>query len=148
MTSSIDRKAIRRLEKAADVIEAEDALVLKQLMSTMAGRGWLWRKLESCRIFSDPFTGDALSEAFYKGQRNVGLAIFTDILKHSPDEYILAARESNERNAAAERNRSKDTDGGVEGSGGSADDDRDETSGDYDILDHALRHDDSRGQTN
>lgn len=92
-----NRKDIRRAEKAARIAEAERINYLKAAMSTAAGRNWFCDLLEACHLFSDPFTADPLREAYSKGERNVGLRLFSDIIAHCPDYYILMMREANAR---------------------------------------------------
>lgn len=97
MYDASNRKDIRRAEKAARIAEAERINYLKAAMSTIAGRNWFHALLESCHIFNDPFTADPLREAYSKGERNVGLRLFSDIIAHCPDYYILMMREANAR---------------------------------------------------
>lgn len=97
MYDASNRKDIRRAEKAARIAEAERINYLKAAMSTVAGRNWFCDLLEACHLFSDPFTADPLREAYSKGERNVGLRLFSDIIAHCPDYYILMMREANAR---------------------------------------------------
>lgn len=131
MYDASSRKDIRAAEKAARLAERDRIHYLQAAMSTWQGRAWFCDLLEFCHLFSDPFTADALKEAYLKGERNVGLRIFADIITHCPDDYIRMMRESNARRveadtkrnrdaidpATAERASSSDPDGGVEGSG-------------------------------
>lgn len=108
-----NRKDIRAQEKAAARLAANDREVIVGLMSTIIGRSWIHSKLELCHIFSDPFSGDALLEAYRKGERNIGLALLADLHAYCPDQYILMMREHNERSTAAEYTRSQNTDRGT-----------------------------------
>lgn len=115
-----DRKDIRRAEKEAQVAERQRLLYLHSAMASAQGRAWFHDLLEFCRIFSDPFTGDALVEAYNKGQRNVGLKIFADILSECPDQYLTMMREANDRRTISQQPRSQNLDGGDQGSSDSA----------------------------
>ena len=125
MYDASDRKSIRRAEKAARQDEIARIEYLRAAMSTWQGRAWFYDLLAFCHCWADPFTGDALAEAYRKGERNVGLRIFADIIAHCPDEYIQMTREENgrrierdilaARSAPAEHSGSPDPDGGVEG---------------------------------
>jgi hypothetical protein len=64
----------------------------------------MWRQLEQCHCFNDPFTGDALREAYQKGERNYGLRLLAQINLYCPDQYIQMAREANERYLSNNRN--------------------------------------------
>ena len=122
MDSAADRKSIRRKEKEARQADRLRAEVISGVMSTAAGRQWLWDTLASCHMFHTTFNGDALASAFAEGQRATGLAILSDIMLACPDQYIQAMRESNDRNATDERRRGTIDDGGDSGSVASAGD--------------------------
>jgi hypothetical protein len=110
--SAADRKSIRRLEKLAEAQAAADAAVVRNLMSTVEGRAWVWRFLGQCHIFSSSFTGEALSSAFREGERNVGQRLLNQVTDTCPDEYIQAMREANVHRALDERRSSPEPDGG------------------------------------
>lgn len=97
MRNAADRKDIRRAEKLAKLESTHDRETIVILMSTINGRSWMWRQLEQCHCFNDPFTGDALHEAYQKGERNFGLRLLSQINLYCPDQYIQMVREANER---------------------------------------------------
>ena len=99
MYDASSRKDIRAAEKAARQAELIRIQYLQAAMSMPQGRAWFYELLEFCHIFNDPFTGNALAEAYRKGERNVGLRIFADIIAHCPDDYIRMTREENGRRA-------------------------------------------------
>ena len=78
-------------------------------MSTPQGREWFYDLLVACHIFSDPFTGDALWEAHNKGERNIGLRIYADIMSFSPDQFILMMREADVRTRPEPGSHTDDT---------------------------------------
>jgi len=136
MYDASNRKDVRKAEKAARLAARDDADAIKKIMSDSFGRAWMWRKLEAARIFDDPFTGDPLVEAYNKGNRNFGMILLADIMKHCPEQYLLMTREANVRrinndhddNAAADAASAEyagGEDGGrdVEGSVATIDDD-------------------------
>ena len=92
-----ERKDVRKAEKAARIAARDDRDAIVRIMSDTFGRAWMWRKLEAARIFADPFTGDALVEAFNKGYRSFGMLFLTDIMLHCPEQYLLMTREANVR---------------------------------------------------
>jgi len=77
-------------------------------MSTIAGRQFMLAKLEACHIFSTSFSIDALQMAFNEGERNRGLDLLNDIMRHCPDQYVLMMRENNERHLATDRDLNRD----------------------------------------
>lgn len=100
------RKDIRRAEKDALIDETMRIDFLRAAMSTTQGRAFFHDFLEFCHLFSDPFTGDALIEAYRKGERNVGLRTFADLLAHCPDYYIQMVKEANDRRTVRDTRRS------------------------------------------
>lgn len=103
-----NRKDIRRAEKDAKIAETLRIDFLRAAMSTQAGRAWYYDLLEFCHLFSDPFTGDALIEAYRKGERNIGLRTFADLLAHCPDYYIQMVKEANDRRLVRDVKKSPD----------------------------------------
>ena len=97
MYNASSRKDIRRAEKEADRAELAKVEFLRSSLSTIGGREWFYQLLESCHMFSDPFTGNPYQEAFLKGERNVGLRIFADIVQYCPDQYISMMKDANGR---------------------------------------------------
>lgn len=119
--SAIDRKSIRRKEKAAKLADSNRQATIKSLMSTAFGREWMWGILARCHCFATTFNGDALQSAFMEGQRAIGLTLISDIMIACPDLYIQAQRESNERSNLDERRSSQESSGGDSGSADSDD---------------------------
>ena len=106
-----DRKHIRQQEKASKQAEASAGEVIRSLMSTITGRAWMYSRLESAHIFSASFSTDPNLTAFREGERNQGLMLLNDIMKHCPDQYVLMTREYNDRSSASERSRGEDING-------------------------------------
>ena len=95
MRNASERKDIRRYEKAAKLRETNRINFIAAAMSTPAGRVWFHDFLSACHIFADPFTGDALVEAYSKGERNVGLKVYNDIVSNCPNYFIEMMKEAN-----------------------------------------------------
>ena len=100
-----NRKDIRRAEKDAKADEIARIDFLRAAMSTIQGRAWFYNLLEFCHLFTDPFSGQALLEAYSKGERNVGLRIFADLLAHCPDYYIQMVKDANDRRISRDNRR-------------------------------------------
>ena len=94
MRNASERKDIRRYEKAAKLRETNRINFIVAAMSTPAGRVWFHDFLSACHIFADPFTGDALVEAYSKGERNVGLKVYNDIVTNCPNYFIEMMKEA------------------------------------------------------
>jgi len=95
MRNAAEREDIRRAEKAAAEAERSRLEFVFAAMSTKQGRVYFHSLLASCSIFDGSFSGDALLEAFTKGQRNIGLMIYNDIVTHCPDYFVLMMKEAN-----------------------------------------------------
>ena len=95
MRNASERKDIRRYEKQAKLRETNRINFIVAAMSTPAGRVWFHDFLSACHIFADPFTGDALVEAYSKGERNVGLKVYNDIVTNCPNYFIEMMKEAN-----------------------------------------------------
>ena len=126
--NATSRKDIRRAEKESQIDETMRIDFLRAAMSTTQGRAYFYDHLEFCHLFTDPFTGDALLEAYRKGERNVGLRIFADLLAHCPDYYIQMVKEANDRriirdtrNPVADPDDLDDSDSALAQHGGGAD---------------------------
>lgn len=120
--NAANRKDIRAAEKAARLATVQRQEILTSLMSSIAGRAWVWDLLTQCQCFATTFIpGAPDTSAFTEGRRSVGLAILGDIMLACPDHYITAAREANVRDAASERRNSENGNGRDQGpeSGGS-----------------------------
>lgn len=78
--------------------EAENHLVLRDLLRTYAGRQYLWRVLTRCGIFCMSFKpGEADTTSFNEGKRNVGLSIFNDVMGVDQKAFAQMQAEGSER---------------------------------------------------
>lgn len=109
--NAAERKDIRRAEKAAAEIERARIEFVVAAMSTVQGRVYFHNLLSVCSIFDGSFTPDALVEAFTKGQRNIGLMIYNDIVTHCPDEFVAMMKESRIKEIIDDRRNADDTSG-------------------------------------
>jgi len=116
--SAAERKDVREAEKAASLVRSKRYAYTREIMSTSAGREWLWDLLAGCGVFSNPFTSDDRMTAFSCGAMNVGQQLLVDIMAACPDAYIQAMREANERSTIAEQSRGADSDGRDQGADG------------------------------
>lgn len=110
MRNASQTKEIRRYEKAAKLREQNRINFVVAAMSTEAGRTYFRDLLGACHIFADPFSGDALREAYSKGERNIGLYIYNDIVTHCPDYFVLMMKEANIEEQVNDRRNDDDRD--------------------------------------
>jgi hypothetical protein len=111
MRNAAERKDIRRAEKLAAESERSRIEFVFAAMSTKQGRIWFHNLLAACGIFDGSFTGDALLEAFTKGQRNIGLFIYNDIVTNCPDQFVTMMKEAAIQEIIDDRRDSNDDDG-------------------------------------
>jgi hypothetical protein len=129
LRNASERKDIRRAEKfAAETARARTEFVVAA-MSTIQGRAWFHDLLVFCNVFDGSFSGDALFEAFAKGQRNVGLNIYNDIVGNCPDSFVQMMKEASIKEIVNERRDSNELAGSEDGDGG--DSGRVDTADDY-----------------
>lgn len=84
--------ATKRTVKAKAMTRREDVATV---LSTPAGRRFVWAMLGKCGVFSLSYTrGDTHETAFNEGKRQVGNPIFAEIQSEHPEAYALMASES------------------------------------------------------
>ena len=103
-----DTRHIRAAQKQAKALAAQEAGVLLSLMSSLAGRAWIYSLLSACHVFATSFNREALLMAFTEGERSIGLRIFVSIVNACPDQYLAMMREAQE-NEDGRRNTSPDS---------------------------------------
>lgn len=92
----ISQDKIAELQRLYRQEELDD---LKEVVSTRAGRRFLWRIFEMTKVFSSTFNVDVQTAAFNEGQRNVGLVVLNDMMTVSPEKFITMQRGAKEREA-------------------------------------------------
>lgn len=90
-----DPEQVAAKRRSAGKKKKADENVVKQIMSSQAGRAWMHSLLGSCHCFSMSFTGEALSSAFKEGERNIGNMLISSIMATAPDEFIVMLKEHN-----------------------------------------------------
>ena len=142
--NAADLKKIRAAQRAAKIVEDERRLVILNLMSSPAGRNYVFDSLTRCHCFSTSYSPSALAMAFAEGERNIGLQLLTDVMRFAPDQYIQMTREASDKEIA---NGRRDTDRGSDRD--SSDERRDDSGssngevfsdynpGDGDTVDHS-----------
>jgi hypothetical protein len=81
-----------REEKSKAAQEIED---IKVVLSTRAGRRFIWRHLTNAGIFQTTFTGNSAT-FFNEGRRDIGLKILAEVNAASPESYLQMMKEANE----------------------------------------------------
>jgi hypothetical protein len=66
---------------------------LRSLLKTEYGKGFIWRLMEKCFVFSEPGVFDSSNATFHNlGRQSVGKQILTQILDINPDAYTELAK--------------------------------------------------------
>jgi len=94
MTSSTNERQIVARSKRAERERIDDELVMKNLMSTPRGRGWIWRRLSEAQLFVEDTGLDPYWLAYSKGKRNAGLRLLKDAQGFTPQEYVMMTEEN------------------------------------------------------
>ncbi len=94
--NAADRRHVRAAEKAKKFRDKDKDAVLKVLLAEPNGRAWLrWLLFEVCRI--DTTTANAAFDPqammFREGAREVGLTVYREALRLSPQGYVLLLQE-------------------------------------------------------
>jgi hypothetical protein len=91
------RKDIRRLEKRAERAEQERINFVIGVMSIPQGRQWFYGILERCHLFEQSPTFNAKKDYFVLGERNIGLQIYADLIRHCAKDFVKMMGEANVR---------------------------------------------------
>ena len=90
-----DPEQVRKAELKAARKEKERREVLVQLLSTPAGRAWMWSLLSESGMYrSSFFHCDPHATSFNEGRRNFSLYMLSEIVKVDPQAYVLMQTEA------------------------------------------------------
>lgn len=93
-----DIEAVEKARKRIERVEADKAMVVTNIMATVAGRAWVYDLLVFCNVFGNPFLqGSPDGTAFNLGQQNIGKILLDAINIAAPDRYMPMLREANQR---------------------------------------------------
>lgn len=74
-----DPASVKERGRKVKIVAAGHRLVIRQIMSSVEGRAWIWNLLSRCHVYSTSFSSNALSMAFQEGERNIGLIINAEV---------------------------------------------------------------------
>ena len=98
-----DTKQIRKARAQAKVVESERQGVVLNLMSSPAGRNYVYEILNTrCHVFDTSFHEVPVKMAFLEGERNIGLQLLIETMLWAPDQYVQMMREANDRRIASD----------------------------------------------
>lgn len=91
-----DSEQVRKAEGKVKANRASELRDIAYVINDPAGRRFLWRVLESCRIYETP-SGDTNDVMTMIGIQSVGKFLLSEIIATNDEAYILMMREAKER---------------------------------------------------
>lgn len=88
-----DEGHVQRGKTKAQLRRQQEMSYLKGILSTPAGKDFIWRLLGACGVYEESFTGN--STTFYKeGKRSIGLWVIKEINEADKNAYINMQKEA------------------------------------------------------
>lgn len=82
-----DQQQVDKAKAAAGLRELASRDVLKALLSSPAGRNWMWDLLQVGHLYETSFDRDPLAMAFREGERNFALRLLLQVTTATPELY-------------------------------------------------------------
>jgi hypothetical protein len=92
-----DGAAVRENRRDRELSDHEEGIAVTTLMSSSAGRRFIYDLLDACHIYSTSYSDNASRMAFQEGERNIGLRLVAVIQRACPQRYNEMLIEANER---------------------------------------------------
>ena len=90
-----DPEQVKKAKKRAEQEEALKNDVIKNIMSTPAGRAWVYELLNRCHIYHTPFVqGHPDVTAFNCGEQNFGNQLLADVQIAASGDYLTMIKEA------------------------------------------------------
>lgn len=94
---AVDDRAQNRKRAAKKRLRVRRDTVLRQLLAYPEGRAFLWDLVGECNVFAQTLdttpSGHAVM-SYAEGRRSIGLHLFLDIQRLSPENYFLMTKEN------------------------------------------------------
>lgn len=84
------RKVSSKKKREVELIE------LKEMLSTYAGRAFMWRLLSQCGVYRTSFTGNSTT-FFNEGKRQIGLWALDEVMEADKQAFYAMQSEAVER---------------------------------------------------
>lgn len=90
-----DESQVKERSKKARTVRERELDDLREILATKGGRRFIWRQLEATELFS---VSKVMNAAIYalEGKREIGKALFQDVMEAQPEAYLLMMKESKE----------------------------------------------------
>lgn len=92
--NAADEQQVEKAGKREQSVRDRELNDVRIVLSTPAGRRFVWRYLERCGLFRTSFTGNEGSTFFNEGERNIGIKLLADVNEADPERYLLMMKES------------------------------------------------------
>lgn len=97
MTDAYDASDRKQVEKQVKASKSRDEVReegLRQVMSSVQGRVWLFDLIKACGPGQNPFVSDALRTAFNCGELNIGNQLVAQCHACSTELYLVMMKEN------------------------------------------------------
>ncbi len=94
ITDTSDPRQIEKAQKANKTKDEVRDEGLRQTMTSVQGRAWLYGLIEKCGPGQNPFSPDALRMAFNCGELNIGNQIVGQCNAIDPELYLQMMKEN------------------------------------------------------
>jgi len=95
MSNAASQAAMKRAEQRAKRDDADLAFVL----SDPRGRRFLWRELGRCGLHAQTYSPNNSEHCFKAGERNAAIRLNLDVIRVSPENYLLMQQEAMQEEA-------------------------------------------------
>lgn len=95
MTNARDPKLVKAKEEKENARQFQITEDLRWVVSTPAGRRFIWRLISACHVFRSIWDNSARIH-YLEGQRNIGLSLIVDLDEVDPALIFMMAREAKE----------------------------------------------------
>jgi len=91
--NAADEDQVKTRKRKDERLRERELNDLRQVMSSVEGRRFVWRLLEKAGVYKTSFTGNSTT-FFNEGQRNMGLMVLGDVHEACAEMYLEMMREA------------------------------------------------------
>lgn len=90
-----DPRQVNQRKRRAKTRQADEDEVIRGLLGSFKGRAWYWKQLSACHIFEASWRQDGTDAMIFReGERNIGLRLLAQLMRASPESYVLMTQEN------------------------------------------------------
>lgn len=106
--NAADEKSVGARKQSEKIREQRRVEGLRKVMADADSRLWLRGMLEACGVYRTSFTGNSTT-FFNEGQRNIGLMLHADLVRHCPEAMVAMLRETDAAEPAVAQTTESET---------------------------------------